>query len=189
MVQVIRDGKRVELGSMQDLNTGDNLIISGLDINRVQFVRKWNIEQNRKNPESGEFEDVQVPQFHFNFSGRSFTVTGEGLESDGDALLATVKKTAKGGDRVKELYLVANSWHPALLDGEGNAVMDGEKVVLNEEVTNNSFNYSGIASAAQVSEEQDDNLAYEAKRNKIAVVDNATMEAMFEKYLTKANAA
>lgn len=189
MVQVIREGKRVELASMAELNTGDNVIVSGLDINRVQFVRQWEIEQNRKNPETGNFEDVQVPQFHFNLNGRSFTITGEGLLSDGEALLATVKKTAKGNDRVKELYLVANSWHPTLKDGEGNDIEENGNPVLNMEVTNNSFTYSGMASAGQVAEEQDDNLAYEAKKNKIAVVDGATVDAIITSYLAKAGQA
>lgn len=167
MVQSIVNGVRQELANVSNLANGEQLIISGLDVNRIQFVRQWEITQNRKNPETGAFEDVQVPQFHFSFGGRSFTITGEGLLSDGEALLATIKKTAKGNDRVKEVYLIANEWHPQLTDGNNNVVMENEQPVLNMEVTNYSYTYSGQASAGQIAEEQDDTLAYEAKKLKL----------------------
>ena len=185
---VINDkGERVLMRNIADLKAGDSVIVAGTAINQCQFVRRWNIKQMRKpedNPQ-GDAVEVEVPQFHFNLGGRSFTITGSGLEEQGEALLATINGKAKGGERVKELYLQANEWHPQLTDNEGNPLWEDEEETvpqLNKEVVNRSFTYSGQSNAAAIAAEQDDELEYEAKKNKITLQDNATIAEMFEKF-------
>lgn len=183
-------GNRILLPNIKDLKSGQNVIVEGLAVNQLQFVRQWEITQMRKPDDdpSAEAREVQVPQWHFSLGGRSFTITGNGLASDGEALTATVKKTAKGGDRVKEVYLVANEWHPQLTDAQGNLIYEDEAQTIpamNMEVTNQSFTYSGQASAAQVAEEQDDQISYETKKANINAVGEKQLESLFNKFLAK----
>lgn len=201
IMYVIRNGKRVELANVNDVVNGDNVALEGEDIMKVKFVREIQVKQPRNARYNTAEEGEAVPevaQFQFSVQGRVLTITGEGNVSMAELLLATVKKTAKKGDRVKKLFIIANDFHPTLKDGEGNPLFEDEAETipaLNRDITNHSWVFDGLVTANEIEADQDDEIAFSAKRRKAGLLNvnpdtlNAEAIAKLESLLAEREAA
>lgn len=188
-VYVIRDGQRVAIGNAKELSNGESVIVVGTDIKTINLIPHSNrtTTQLRKNPENREETiEVEVQTASFGFMGRAFAVTGR---EELPTLLAHLSGKLKGEERVKEVYLIASEWHSQLKDADGNLVWeDGDAQTipaLNTEKVNYSFTFSGLATAADVVAELDDELSEQTKREKVKLMGEAQKMELMAKYGVK----
>lgn len=171
-----------------ELKNGEFVTIEGREVNRVQHVSTKTIMQNKPDPENPTGAKVKTPvtQHHFTLGQRSFTITDD--EINGKLLMDTVQKKAKVGNEVVELYLIANSYQPPLLqDGEVVYEDDGVTPVLSDKV-NKTWQFDGLTIASQDMAEEKRETDKISMRNKANILGNAETMAMLQGLL-KGNVA